>query len=293
MTDDPNALMRRFDQLLRRLDAWLPPPPPDPDFAHTTAWRWHPGPVRGWGGAFLQPITHPQGIALADLHGIDRQKALLVRNTRQFIQGLPANNALLWGARGTGKSSLIKALLREFATDGLRLIEVDKDDLMDLATIAQVVRERPERFILYCDDLSFEADDSRYKALKAILDGSLSAAPDNVLLYASSNRRHLLPEYQQDNRDARVEEGELHFGEAVEEKISLSERFGLWLSFHPFRQETYLAIAAHWLAHFGAGMALDERARTEALRYALTRGSRSGRVAQQFARDWVGRRALE
>ena len=223
---------------------------------------------------------------------MDRQKAEIQRNTRQFIAGLPANNVLLWGARGTGKSSLIKALLNEYADQGLRMIEVDKDDLVHWADIVERVYDRPERFLLYCDDLSFEADDASYKALKAILDGSISAAPENVLLYATSNRRHLLPEYMSENQDSRIVEGELHHGEAVEEKISLSERFGLWLSFHPFSQDDYLAIVAYWLGELGWTEGLDEESRKLALRWALTRGSRSGRVAWQFARDWVGRQGV-
>ena len=213
-------------------------------------------------------------------------------NARQFLAGRPCNNVLLWGARGTGKSSLIKALLNEHADRGLRLIEVDKHDLIDLPDIVESLFERPERFLLYCDDLSFEANDPSYKALKAMLDGSISTAPDNVLLCATSNRRHLLPEYLRENQDTQIVEGELHHGEAVEEKISLSERFGLWLSFHPFGQDDYLAIVAHWLEQLGWPAGLDGAAHEEALRWALQRGSRSGRVAWQFARDWVGRNGL-
>ncbi|MCW8948032.1 MAG: ATP-binding protein, partial [Sedimenticola sp.] len=203
--------------------------------------------------------------------------------------GRSANNTLLWGSRGTGKSSLIKALLNEYADQGLRLIEVEKQDLIDLPSIVELIQDRPEKFILYCDDLSFEADDASYKSLKAILDGSISAPPENVLIYATSNRRHLLPEFKQENQDVHIVEGEIHQNESVEEKISLSERFGLWLSFYPFSQDQYLEIVDHWLTQLGAETTADETTRLNALRFALKRGSRSGRVALQFARDWAGR----
>ena len=281
------ALAERLAATLERLEALLPAPPEAPDWISCRAFRWRHLGQRG----HLQAVRHPHRLRLADLRRIDRQKAALDRNLRQFLAGQPCNNALLWGARGTGKSSLVKALLNEYADRGLRLIEVDKHDLLDLADIVEPLYDRPERFLLYCDDLSFEANDPSYKALKAMLDGSISAAPENVLLCATSNRRHLLPEYLRENQDARIVEGELHHGEAVEEKISLSERFGLWLSFHPFSQDDYLDIVGHWLVQLG-GERLDEAAREEALRWALQRGSRSGRVAWQFARDWVGRRGL-
>ena len=281
-TVDP-ALVERFAALLERLEAVLPEPPPAPDWELDRAFRWRRWNQRG----YLQAVRHPHR-----LRQIERQKTALDLNVRQFLAGRPCNNVLLWGARGTGKSSLIKALLNEYADRGLRLIEVDKRDLIDLPDIVAPLYDRPERFLLYCDDLSFEANDPSYKALKAILDGSISAAPDNVLLCATSNRRHLLPESMRDNQDARLIEGELHHSEAVEEKISLSERFGLWLSFHPFGQDDYLAIVAYWLAQLGDPARLDDEAREAALRWALQRGSRSGRVAWQFARDWVGRRGL-
>jgi predicted AAA+ superfamily ATPase len=282
------ALAERLAATLERLEALLPVAPTEPDWERYRAFRW-----RRWGQrGYLQPVRHPHRLRLADLQQIDRQKAALDLNLRQFLAGRPCNNVLLWGARGTGKSSLIKALLNEYAAAGLRLIEVDKRDLIDLPDIVDPLYDRPERFLLYCDDLSFEADDSSYKALKAMLDGSISAAPDNVLLCATSNRRHLLPEYQQENQDSRIIEGELHHGEAVEEKISLSERFGLWLSFHPFSQDNYLNIVAHWLDQLGWPNGLDPATREEALRWALQRGTRSGRVAWQFARDWVGRQDL-
>jgi hypothetical protein len=283
-----DALIKLGEQLLARLDRLAPTLSTVTDWqAH--AWRWR---KRNDVGA-LHAIHHPQTLRLADLRCIDDQKAELERNTRQFIQGLPANNALLWGARGTGKSSLIKALLHEHARDGLRLIEIDRVDLIDLPDIIDLIYDRPERFILFCDDLSFETGDASYKTLKAALDGQLSAAPDKLLIYASSNRRHLLPETMQDNLDSRFVADELHPSEAIEEKISLSERFGIWLSFHPFTQDEYLDIVFYWLKRLRAPLKDRDAVRIEALRWALTRGSRSGRVAWQFARDWVGQEGLK
>jgi predicted AAA+ superfamily ATPase len=288
MTTELPTLLDRAERLLEHLETLLPAVPAPPDWQSGLAYRWR----RRTDGGYLQIIKHPHQIRLRDLRQIDRQKHELERNTRQFLAGQPCNNALLWGARGTGKSSLIKALLAEYGDRGLRLIEVDKRDLIDLADIVEPLHDRPERFVLYSDDLSFSADDPSYKALKAILDGSISATPDNVLLYVTSNRRHLLPEYLSENLESRVSDGELHHSEAVEEKISLSERFGLWLSFPPFNQEDYLAIVAYWLDKLDHGRGLDEGTRHYALRWALNRGSRSGRVAWQFARDWVGRHAI-
>lgn len=283
------ALAERLLNVLTHWERQLPELSQALDCTRWQAWRWRRLQQRG---GYLQPVRHIHPLRLADLQRIDRQKAALDLNVRQFLAGHSCNHVLLWGSRGTGKSSLIKALLNEYAEQGLRLIEVDKHDLLDLPDIVEPLFERPERFLIYCDDLSFEANDPSYKALKALLDGSISVLPNNVLLCATSNRRHLLPEYQQDNLDVRLVDGELHYGEAVEEKISLSERFGLWLSFHPFNQEDYLAIVAYWLQclHWSAG--LDEAARHHALQWALQRGSRSGRVAWQFARDWVGRQSL-
>ncbi|MCC5809184.1 MAG: ATP-binding protein [Ectothiorhodospiraceae bacterium] len=283
------TVLARADRLLDRLEHWLPTPTAAPDWTASTAFRWRRRLQRG----NLEPVQHPHGLKPEQLRNVDRQLELLDRNTRQFLNGLPANNALLWGSRGTGKSSLVKAMLTSHAPDGLRLIQVDKDDLVDLPDILDLVWGRPERFILFCDDLSFEADDGSYKALKAVLDGSVSAAPENLLIYATSNRRHLLPEYMTENEEARNVDGEIHHGEAVEEKISLSERFGLWVSFHPFSQDAYLDIVWSWLRELGADTSEVERIREEALRYALSRGSRSGRVAWQFARDWAGRQGLE
>ncbi|OBS09767.1 ATP-binding protein [Acidihalobacter prosperus] len=280
---DIDRLFSRLDALLDRLEPLLPAATPETDW-DAVAFRWRrPG--------YLQPVRHPQLIEPDALLGIERQKSLLARNTAQFVRGLPANNALLWGSRGTGKSSLIRAMLEQFAGEGLRLIEVERRDLADLPEIVEPLYERPERFVIFSDDLSFEADDPSYKALKATLDGSVAAAPDNVLIYATSNRRHLLPEYQRDNLDTRVADGEIHHGEAVEEKISLSERFGLWIGFHAFRQEDYLGIVYHTLQRMQVAFD-EETVRPEALRFALERGSRSGRVAAQFARDWAGRNAL-
>ncbi len=287
--DRLNELLDRAERFLDRLEQLLPPATTAPYWGGHVAFRWRKTLNRG----HLQAVRHAHRLRLADLRCIDRQKRELERNIRQFLAGRPANNVLLWGARGTGKSSLIKALLNEYADQGLRLIEVDKHDLMDLSDIVDLLFERPEKFLLYCDDLSFEGDDPSYKALKAVLDGSINATPDNVLLCVTSNRRHLLPEYMSENLDARMRDGELHQGEAVEEKISLSERFGIWLSFYPFKQDDYLEIVHHWLSQLGYPGELDDEGRKAALRWALARGSRSGRVAWQFARDWVGRQGLE
>ncbi len=280
-------LLERLTAVLERVEQRLPPPPPLPDWERVTAWRWRTRDGRGW----LQPVPRPHPIQFSDLRGIEHQCQTLDTNTRQFVRGLPANNALLWGSRGTGKSSLVKALLQRYADQGLRLIEVDKQQLTDLPDIVEQIDGRPERFMLFCDDLSFEANESGYKALKAVLDGSIAAPPDNVMIIATSNRRHLLPEFLSENLEARNVDGEIHHGEAVEEKISLSERFGLWLSFHPFSQEAYLDIVHHWLGRLGAEFD-PARVRPEALRWALAHGSRSGRSASQFARDWVGRAGL-
>lgn len=287
----PNTgdLIERAHALLDRLERILPGPAPAPDWQAAQAFRW----LRRHGRASLQPVTVMHGIRLSDLQDIDEQKARLDRNTRQFLAGRQANNVLLTGARGTGKSSLIKGLLNEYGDRGLRLIEVDKSDLIDLPEIVELLNGRPERFILFCDDLSFEEGEAAYKALKSVLDGSVSALPDNVLVYATSNRRHLMPEYHDENRMTRHVDGEVHPGEAVEEKISLSERFGLWLSFYPFSQDEYLDIVGHWLAEYGLSAAEIAAARAEALQWSLMRGSRSGRVAWQFARDRAGREASD
>jgi predicted AAA+ superfamily ATPase len=282
-------LLLRAEAVLARLEPLLPSPMAEVDWHASHAFRWR---VPRDGRGYLQPVKLVSEIRFDDLHNISQQKEAIEQNTRQFVTGKPANNVLLTGARGTGKSSLIKACLAKFAAEGLRLIEVDKEHLVDLPDIVDLIAERPERFVIFCDDLSFEEGEGGYKALKVVLDGSVAASSDNVLIYATSNRRHLLPEKFSDNETYRhVDDGDLHPGETVEEKISLSERFGLWLSFYPFRQDDYLDIVRHWLKHFGVPDAHWAQAEPEALRWALQRGSRSGRVAWQFARDWAGKHA--
>ena len=279
-------LLVRAESLLARLEVILPHAPTAPDWGASVAWRYR---RRGSAGV-LEPVRHVATIRLAHLKEVEPQKERLLRNTEQFVAGRGANNVLLTGARGTGKSSLIKACLNEFSSQGLRLIEVDKADLVDLQDIVDLVAERPERFIVFCDDLSFDEGEAGYKALKSVLDGSVAQASDNLLIYATSNRRHLLPEYMAENLTYQhTEDGEVHPGEVVEEKISLSERFGLWISFYPFTQDEYLAIVAQWLRSFGIDEAAIAAARQESLVWALERGSRSGRVAQQFAKDYAGR----
>ena len=279
-------LLSRAERVLERLESLLPGPAAAPDWDAAVAFRWQ----RRHGRAALTPVRMRHRIRLEDLQDIDEQKARIDRNTRQFLAGRRANNVLLTGARGTGKSSLTKALLNEYCAQGLRLIEVDKTDLVDLPEIVEMVGARPERFVLFCDDLSFEEGEDAYKALKSVLDGSVAAMSDNVLIYATSNRRHLMPEYHDENLQARHVGGEIHPGEATEEKISLSERFGLWISFYPFSQAEYLDIVAHWLSSFGVPDGELAAVRQEALQWALMRGSRSGRVAWQFARDYAGQR---
>lgn len=280
-------LIARAEQLITRIEAALPQPLSAPDWTASIAWRYR---KRSSGHGTLEPVRHVATMALTELKEIDGQKEKIERNTRQFVEGKPANNVLLTGARGTGKSSLIKACLNAYAPKGLRLIEVDKADLTDLPDIVDVVSGRPEKFIVFCDDLSFEEGEPGYKALKSILDGSVAAATPNVLIYATSNRRHLLPEYMAENLTyTHSEDGEVHPGEVVEEKISLSERFGLWVSFYPFSQDEYLAIVSQWLSSLSIAADDIAAARPQALIWALERGSRSGRVAYQFARDYAGR----
>ncbi len=280
------SLIARAEALMSRLEAVLPHPLAAPDWSASIAYRYRKRGGSGW----LDPVKHVADIRLDRLREVEPQKERLLRNTRQFVEGHGANNVLLTGARGTGKSSLIKACLNEFAPQGLRLIEVDKADLVDLADIVDLVADRPERFIVFCDDLSFDEGEAGYKALKSVLDGSVAQASDNVLIYATSNRRHLLPEYMKENLSYQhTEDGEVHPGEVVEEKISLSERFGLWVSFYPFSQAEYLSIVAEWLRGFGVSEEAIAAARQESLVWALERGSRSGRVAYQFAKDYAGR----
>ena len=284
-------LMVRAEQLISRIEATLPQALAEPDWTASVAFRYR---KRGSGRGTLEPVRHVGAMRLTDLKEIDAQKEKINSNTSQFVEGRLANNVLLTGARGTGKSSLIRACLHEYAGRGLRLIEVDKTDLVDLPDIVDLVADRAERFIVFCDDLSFEDGEPGYKALKSILDGSVAATTPNVLIYATSNRRHLLPEYMKENLSyTHTPEGEVHPGEVIEEKVSLSERFGLWVSFYPFTQEEYLTIVAQWLRSFGVSIESNQSARAEALVWALERGSRSGRVAYQFARDFAGKQPTE
>lgn len=282
----PKAFFTLAASVLRRLDHILPPENREPDW-QAQAFRWQ----RHGNGGQLTALPRPHTFPLKRLCAIDAQMQRLVRNTEQFLAGRPANNALLTGARGTGKSSLIKALLHEYAERGLRLIEVDKHDLATLPALLALLEKRPEKFIVFCDDLSFENGEDGYKALKTALDGGLSRRAGNVLVYATSNRRHLMPEYMADNTAYTGERGEVHPQEAVEEKVSLSDRFGLWLGFYPFDQNDYLAAVAGWLA--AEGIEFDDTARQAALNWSLLRGNRSGRTAWQFVCDWAGRQAHE
>jgi predicted AAA+ superfamily ATPase len=290
MNEQFQKLIERAEQLINRIESILPQPLSAPaDWNASIAWRYR---RRNSGHGVLEPVKHVAAMSLDSLKEIDVQKEKIARNTQQFVEGKPANNVLLTGARGTGKSSLIRACLQTYAPQGLRLIEVDKAELVDLPDIVEVVSQRPEKFIVFSDDLSFDEGEPGYKALKSILDGSIAASTPNVLIYATSNRRHLLPEYMKDNLSyTHTDDGEVHPGEVIEEKISLSERFGLWVSFYPFSQNEYLTIVAQWLSSFGVTPAAIEAARPEALVWALERGSRSGRVAYQFARDYAGRDA--
>ena len=282
-----NFLMRA-EALLARIEPLLPAVHAEVDWQQSLAARWR----REGRGGYLQPLQVTLDMSLSDLIGVDSQREQLARNTRQFVQGLPANHALLWGARGTGKSSLVRALLAEYAAQGLRLIEIERDHLADLPRVVEQLLELPQRFVLFCDDLSFEAGEGDYRMLKTVLDGSLERAPENVLLYATSNRRHLLPEKQSDNQNWQMVDGELHPNEAVEDKIALSDRFGLWLSFYPFTQDHFLAVVRHWVGVQAAAAGLawqwSEGLEKAAIRFALARGNRNGRCAYQFARQWVG-----
>jgi len=290
MSSSLERVLKRAEALMQRIESVLPQPLQAPDWSASVAYRYR---KRSSGHGTLEPVRHVAQLGLQDLKEIDQQKEKIQRNTEQFVNGLPANNVLLTGARGTGKSSLIKACLNNYAPRGLRLIEVDKDDLVDLPDIIEVVANRAEKFIVYCDDLSFEDGEPGYKALKSILDGTVAASTANVLIYATSNRRHLLPEYMKENLTyTHTDDGEVHPGEGVEEKISLSERFGLWVSFYPFSQDEYLAITAQWLSSFGVAATAIDAAKPEALVWALERGSRSGRVAYQFARDYAGKHVV-
>jgi hypothetical protein len=282
--DKLDTFLARAEGLLSRLEAILPGAEPHmPDWQSAAAFRWNHSQL------VLHPVPNFQRIRLEDLIGIDDQKQRVRQNTEQFLRGGTANNVLLSGARGTGKSSLVKALLNEYAAQGLRVIQIDKQGLIDLSHLIGLVQGRNERFILYCDDLSFNADEPGYQSLKAALDGDLVTFSDNLLIYATSNRRHLMPQSMQDNLDTKHVGDEVHPAESVEERVSLSERFGLWVSFYPFSQDEYLSAATHWLAHYGWMQGMIDEVRTAALQWSLLRGSRSGRVAGQFARDWCGR----
>jgi len=287
------AFLQRAEGLLARIEPLLPAQPPVIDWDRTFAARWQ----RDARSGFLAPLEVSLDLSLADLIGIDRQRDLLSANTRQFVDGLPANHVLLWGARGTGKSSLIRALLAEYAADGLRLIEIERDHLADLPRVVELLAGLQQAFVLFCDDLSFEAGEGDYRVLKSVLDGSLERAPENVLLYATSNRRHLVPERQSDNENWQMVDGELHPNEAVEDKIALSDRFGLWLSFYPFTQQHYLSVVHHWIDSLARRASLDwawsEALEKDAIRWATGRGNRNGRCAYQYARQWVGKRLLE
>ncbi|WJM96220.1 ATP-binding protein [Pseudomonas defluvii] len=288
-----NAFLERAEAVLARLEPLLPAPRPAIDWGHCLAARWQ----REGRSGFLLPLDVSLDMRLSDLIGIDHQREQLRRNTRQFLDGMPANHALLWGSRGTGKSSLVRALLAEYATAGLRLIEIERDHLADLPRVVEQLHKLPQRFVLFCDDLSFEAGEGDYRVLKSVLDGSLEQAPDNVLLYATSNRRHLVPEKQSDNENWKMIDGELHPNEAVEDKIALSDRFGLWLSFYPFTQEHFLDVVEHWISQLAQASDLvwvrDETLEKAAIRWATGRGNRNGRCAYQFARYWVGLKLLE
>jgi predicted AAA+ superfamily ATPase len=285
---DAEHFFRRAESILDRLEQFLPTNEIC-DLDDGIAWRWRKTNHVGR----LQVINRFNSISLDDLHHVDHQKQELIRNTCQFLSGLPANNALLWGPRGTGKSSLVKALLNAYAKDGLRMIEVERQDLIDLPDIVERLDGNNGKFVVFCDDLSFDEQDSTYRALKVVLDGSVLSTPDNLIIYATSNRRHLVPERLADNLDARPIDGEIHQSEAVEEKISLSERFGLWLSFQPFNQESYLNIVNHWLKDLDVAAADGDEVRRAALQWAMLHGSRSGRSAYQFAKDWAGRTGLD
>jgi uncharacterized protein len=291
MSLDPE-LTERLKRVLAALEPLLPRPAPPIDWATCHAANWHRSTFAG----SLEPVPEIEGMHLDDLLGIDAQKRAVMENTRQFLAGLPANNALLWGTRGTGKSSLVRALLHALAGEGLRIVQVDKEDLVSLPVIAERLKGEPWRFIVFSDDLSFLSTDPGYKVLKSALDGSVYALPENVLLYVTSNRRHLMPEFESDNRGAMMVEGEIHHGEAVEEKLSLSGRFGLWVAFHPFSQDLYVDVVRQWVARLSAraGVTLpwSADAEAEAILWSQRKGDRSGRIAWQFACDWVGRLAL-
>ena len=286
---ETEKFLERLDTLLDRIEPLIPSIPEATTNFDGGAYHWKSTNNMG----YFHKINNPTNYQLSDLQCIERQKELINQNTQQFLSNLPANNVLLWGPKGTGKSSLIKALLNEYQDQGLNLIEVERGDIKDLRTIIDKLNKIEKHFILYCDDLSFEADDASYKALKVVLDGSLTNTSENILIYATSNRRHLLPEYMEENVASQNINNELHLNEAIEEKISLSERFGLWLSFHPFNQDQYIEIVTYWLKKLDEKITIEETVIKASLKWALERGSRSGRSAWQFAKDWIGKNKLK
>ena len=293
MNSNLDAFLQRAEAVLARLEPLLPAQREPIEWQQCLAARWQ----REGRTGYLMPLQVSLEMRLSDLIGVDNQRDQLARNTKQFLDGLPANHALLWGSRGTGKSSIIRALLAEYGSAGLRLIEIERDHLADLPRVVEQLQGLPQRFVLFCDDLSFEAGESDYRVLKSVLDGSLEQAPENVLLYATSNRRHLVPEKESDNENWKHVDGELHPNEAVEDKIALSDRFGLWLSFYPFTQDHFLSVVEHWIDVLAAKAGLqwqrDEALDILAVRWATGRGNRNGRCAYQFARYWVGLKLLE
>ena len=293
MNSNLDAFLQRAEAVLARLEPLLPAQREPIEWQQCLAARWQ----REGRSGYLMPLQVSLEMRLSDLIGVDNQRDQLGRNTKQFLDGLPANHALLWGSRGTGKSSIIRALLAEYGSAGLRLIEIERDHLADLPRVVEQLQGLPQRFVLFCDDLSFEAGESDYRVLKSVLDGSLEQAPENVLLYATSNRRHLVPEKESDNENWKNVDGELHPNEAVEDKIALSDRFGLWLSFYPFTQDHFLSVVEHWIDVLAAKAGLqwqrDEALDILAVRWATGRGTRNGRCAYQFARYWVGLKLLE
>lgn len=284
--DLPDNLVQTLSLVLNQLQQVLPEPRQETDFT---------APAFRWENQQLKAIHAPKNIYLDDLKGIERQKEKIIQNTLQFLNGLPANDVLLTGSRGTGKSSIVRALLTEYAPQGLRLIEIERDDLADLPKIQKLIQNRPEKYIVYCDDLAFNAEDENYRSLKSVLDGSLQSGSSNFIIYATSNRRHLLPEFMHENTPVTKVDvpqyTELHPQEAIEEKISLSDRFGLWLSFYPMDQNLYLEIVEHYLDK--ANMPFNDEVRTESLRWCQMRGQRSGRAAYQFSKHWIGLNALK
>ena len=293
MNSKLDAFLERAEAVLARLEPLMPAQRESIEWDQCLAARWQ----REGRSGYLMPLQVSLEMRLSDLIGVDNQRDQLGRNTKQFLDGLPANHALLWGSRGTGKSSIIRALLAEYGHAGLRLIEIERDHLADLPRVVEQLQGLPQRFVLFCDDLSFEAGESDYRVLKSVLDGSLEQAPDNVLLYATSNRRHLVPEKESDNENWKNVDGELHPNEAVEDKIALSDRFGLCLSFYPFTQDHFLSVVEHWIEVLARKAGLqwqrDEALDILAVRWATGRGNRNGRCAYQFARYWVGLKLLE